>query len=299
MAPNEWDDDPQAQILYRAESRFHADPPAAETRFVSADEAQQWLADLFASDDFAGVFPEAAERLAGHSPRVKINRNKTLVGIYDPNVNTLQMSSAYDGIGMILPCVLHEAAHVVDFKNLPYADSETTHDAEFAAVYLDMVALTLGSDQAERLRQDFDAAEVEHGERRVSQHTDGMLARGTLRQPSGIRNADTVAAARAQRLTREASKWWAKIEGYNRADPVVLVHYRRDWLDNLRAKGADLPAPVKTILRHGDDLHAARAELHFERSKHRNNSGRCGKWMPRACVPCGRRARHRGGCARQ
>lgn len=298
MARNEWDDDPQAQILYRAESRFHADPPPAEMRFVSADEAQQWLADLFASDDFAEAFPAAAGRLAERSPQAKVNRNKTWVGMYDPKQNTVHMSSAYDGIGMTLPCVLHEAAHVVDFKNHHPTDASTTHDAEFAAVYLDVVALTLGSEQAEQLRQDFDAAEVEHGERRVRQHTDGMLARGALREPSGVRNDETVAAERAQRLTRKVSKWWAKVERSNRSDPVVSVHYSRAWLENLRAKGVDLPAPVKTILHHGDDLHAARADLHFERSK-RRNSGRCGKWMPRACVPCGRRAGHTGGCARQ
>ena len=248
------DDPPQAPFLYAAEKRFSWESLAAAMRFRSAKETQRWIADLFASDEFAQAFPEAATHLAANTPRVKLNRNKRQIGSVDRDRNLISLSSLHDGIGMTLPTVVHEVSHVVDDHCNAQDPSHEMHGPSFAAAYLDMVSLTLGGEEAEQLQRDFETGEVEIGVRKVGDTGEGMISAGQIAPPSSVRTAETVAAERAKRITREAAKHWDRWTAiYSPQMQMRTVRRSKDYFDAVRAAGGTVPYPVEVILASGDE----------------------------------------------
>lgn len=293
------DDDIQGPYLYHAEQRFQGQSAAAEMRFDSAKEAQRWIADLFGSETFAQSFPGASGPLAADPPRVRTSRNKRKVGTYNSRDNEIILSTNQAGVGMTLPTVLHEAAHVVDDHTNELAPLQAAHSQSFAAAYLDLVALSLGDEEAARLERDFESGEVEIGERHVTNAGVGMIRSGKISAPSEVRNAETVAADKAKRLTREADKHWERwTAAYGPTQQVLMVRSNRRYFEAVRAAGGTIPHPVEVVLAAGDEPVPIRT-LAVARRLGNQPSPRCGKWMPRAKVPCGKAAGHSGSCGRR
>ena len=293
------DDDVQATYLYHSEQRFQEKSAASEMRFGSAKEAQRWIADLFRSETFAHAFPDASGPLAADPPRVRTSRNKRKVGTYNNRDNEIILSASHAGVGMTLPTVLHETAHVVDDHMSELAPRQAAHSPDFAAAYLDLVALSLGDEEAARLERDFEAGEVEIGERRVANAGDGMISSGGIAAPSEVRNRETIAADRARHLTREADKIWDRWTAvYGPTQQVDMVRRNRSYFEAVRSAGGTIPYPVDAVLASGDEPVPIRV-LAVARRLGNQKRPRCGKWMPRAQVPCGKSAGHSGSCGRQ
>ena len=280
--------DYQARSLYEAEERFHTEPPPGYERFATVREASQWAAKLAASPEFSAAYPDAAAWLADNPVSVKRSSAKQRIGCATVGTGEISLSSFDDGVGMVLPVMVHEFAHVVHGRSRSERYQQP-HGAEFAAVYLDMVALVCGDAAAGRLCGDFDRARVgvDLDARRVGVAGDGLAAAGRLPAPSRQRTPQSVAAARDARFVKAAEKAATKALKYRPAALRQFVQVNSGYFKNAAECGADLPAEV---LRHIPDV-AQTTQKPQPRQR-----VLCGKIMPRARRRCGRPVRHSGGC---
>ena len=249
------DDDPQAPFLYAAEKRFNWESPAA-AKCASGPPKKRSAGLLTCSPRTSSLRRSlrTPPHLAANPPRVKLNRNKRQIGSVDRDRNLISLSSLHDGIGMTLPTVVHEVSHVVDDHCNAQDPSHEMHGPSFAAAYLDMVSLTLGGEEAEQLQRDFEAGEVKIGPRRIGNTGEGMINAEQIRRPSSVRTAETVAADRAKRITREAGKHWDRWTAiYSPQRQVAMVRRSKDYFDAVRAAGGTVPYPVEVILASGDE----------------------------------------------
>ena len=280
--------DYQARSLYEAEERFHDDPPPGQERFATVREAAQWAAKLAATPEFAAAYPDAAAWLAETPVSVKRSSAKQRIGCAVVGTGEISLSSFDDGIGMVLPVMVHEFAHVVHGRS-PSDEFQQPHGSEFAAVYLDMVALVCGDTAADRLCRDFDRARVgvDLDARRVVAAGDGLAAAGRLPRPSRRRTPESVAAARDTRFVKAAEKAAAKALKYRPGALRQFVELNSAYFKQAAECGADLPSEV---LRHVPNMAQTRPVPAPRQQV------LCGKIMPRARRRCSRPVRHRGGC---
>ena len=198
------------------------------------------------------------------------------------------LSSHDDGVGLVLPVVIHEFAHVVHGAS-PAERFNQAHGPEFAAVHLDMVAIVCGDDEAERLHGELvdNGVDVDSAARRVTNPTAGLLAARKLPQPTRRRSPNSVAAARDARFAAAAEKQAKKI--LKHPDLETLVQGNRLYFSKAVEAGADLPPQILEAL--------ALGVRHPPAPQRQRKLRRCNKWTPRAKHRCRRGVGHRGHCA--
>ena len=280
--------DHQARTLYDAERRFQSDPPLGHKRFANTREAQIWLRALTATAELRDAYPHAGAWLDDHPVTTKRSTAKRRIAGAETGTAKVVLSSHDDGVGLVLPVVVHEFAHVVHGAN-PADRLQQSHGPEFASVYLDMVAIVCGGDEAERLRGDFvdNGVDVDDAARRVTDPTAGLLAARKLPRPTSSRTPSSVAAARAARFAAAAERQAKKI--LKRSDLASLVRGNRLYFSKALDAGADLPPQILKAL--APDVRQPPAP------QPQRTLRRCNKRMPRAKRRCMRGVGHRGHCA--
>ena len=302
--------DPQARRLYSAESRFGSEPPPGHQRFGNVREAANWAQALAAAPEFVAAYPQAAAWLADNPVSVKRASGRRKVGCAWVGSGEISLSSADDGVGMVLPVMVHEFSHIVHGRS-PAEKFQQAHGPEFAAVYVDMVALVCGDDAARRLLADFEQKQVAVavGARRVRCAGEGLAAAGRLPEPSRRRTPESVSAARDAHLIRMAEREARKaIKKYKPEHLRSFVVLNQGVFEEAAAIGADLPVEVRRHLsvEHQQPSKApappsplpkrpqpTRAAAAKRRPPQR---GVCNKWMPVAKRRCSRPPHHNGGC---
>lgn len=319
--------DYQQSALYKAETRFLTEPPPAEAKFANRSEVQGWLKKLIASPELAAAYPRQAEALRRHPPEVKVGSATRKIGQADITDNVLRLSNALGGVGMTLPVMLHELSHFVHSHTDGFARGEQAHGPEFAAVYLDMVCLVCGEDQARRLSEDFDEGHlrVAKNSRRVS-GGEGLMAEGKLPNPSETRTAEQASDAAMEHANKKMARTWKtnkkRADTWASTDPGKPEQLMREFAEHNRgvfeqhlAKGGTLPnelceylglrqaapripEPIPSASSAFDD-HVASTLQQAATVRPESGSGlatRCGKRMPRARRLCERPRGHRGPC---
>lgn len=120
-------------------------------------------------------------------------------------------------------------------------------------------------------------------------------ARRMLDRPSGSRTAESVAAARVARLTREAANNWDKMRRRNSGNRLRdLVRANDRYFAGVIECGGSIPREVTVILDGPASPFSSPTP-----SPGPAAPSRCGKLMPRAKVRCARPGRHRVPCARR
>ena len=241
--------DDQQHSMYEAERRFGSEPPPGYERFETVREARQWLHALSDSAEFWGVYPEVAAHLADNPVTVGRSTAKIKVGCANVRDGRILLSSYDYGSGMVLPVVIHEFAHIVHGRS-PAGGFQQNHGREFAAVYLDMVALVCGDDEANRLCRDFEQHDVsvDHGARRVTAAGDGLLAAGRLPRPSLLRTPEAVVLAREQRFVKQAERTARRVLEERPEDLQQYVQEHAIEFKRAVGGGANLPPEVLEIL---------------------------------------------------
>ena len=278
--------DYQARSLYEAESRFCQEPPPGYERFAGIKEAQQWAHTLTQTPAFRAAYPQAAGWLDRNPLIVKASRAKQRIGCSVVGGGEIGLSSFDDGAGMVVPVMIHEFSHVVH-GNSPAGGFQQAHGSEFAAVYLDMVALVYGDETAARLSNDFKRGGVDVGARRVTDAGGGLIASGRLPRPSRQRTPETVEAARDARHVRHAEKEARKLLKYSPELIEWRVTQNKRFFERAVSLGADLPSQVQ---RHLTTTPQPRPQPAQRQQR------LCNKWMPRARRRCTRPYGHRPGC---
>lgn len=292
-------DDPQGTPLYHAEKRFIAEPPPAEMKFSSGKEAQDWIAALFRSKEFAAAYPQAAEKLAADPPKVKTNKNKKKIGWASAEMNMIALSLVSDEAGLTLPTVIHELSHIVADNMDESSLSLPAHGERFTAAYLDMVALTLGDNASACLRRDFEQNGLEIGRQSVRLAGAGMLTTGRLPKPTGQpRTEQSVQQAKIRRLAEKVDKHWKEIQAKASGPEEIKfsVLHNRSFFSKCAEEGVRLPAEIAAML--ADPAMSYRSFASKPGESAGNNHQRCGRPLPIARVPCGLRKNHPGRCSR-
>ena len=319
--------DYQQKDLYRAETRFMSDPPPAEAKFANGSEAQDWLKKLIASPELAAAYPHPAASLRQNPPKVKVGSATKHIGTAQIGDNVLRLSNALGGVGMTLPVMIHEVAHFVHSHTDGFAHGQEAHGPEFAAIYLDMVSLVCGEDQARRLSEDFkgECLRVAINSRRVS-GGEGLLAGGKLPNPSGIRTAEQASDAALEHASKKMARaWksnWKRANTWASSDPEKPEKLMREFAELNRgvfeehlAEGGTIPEEAREYLGLPPaapliseplqpagplfDDHVASTLQQAAAVRSGTESGlatRCGKRMPRAKRLCERPKGHRGPC---
>ena len=261
-----------------------SEPPPSQQRFANVREAQAWARLLSESSEFRSAYPEVAEWLDQIPITVKRSSAKKRIGCAMSGTGQISLSSFDDGAGMVLPVMLHEISHVVHGAS-PADGYQEGHGPEYAAVYLDMVAIVCGDVEAERLLRDFDKARVsvDLDGRRVASAGDGLLASGKLPRPSRLRTPESVQAARNERFARGSERESRKLVGrqLTRDHLAAVVKLHSDYFERAIEVGADLPPEILQ---------------HMPNAPQPKQTAVCGKWMPRARRHCVRASGHRGAC---
>ena len=241
--------DDQQRNVYEAEVRFCSEPPPGYERFENVREARQWLHALSGSAEFRGNYPEVAAFLADNPVTVERSTAKIRTGCVYVSDGRIVLSSYDHGSGMVMPVVIHEFAHIVHGRS-PADGFQQDHGPEFAAVYLDMVALVYGDDEANRMRRDFEQhnVHVDPGARSVTAAGDGLLAEGRLPRPSLLRTPEAVVLAREQRFVKQAER--AARRALKERPEDLRRYVQEHAIEFKRAfeGGADLPPEVLAIL---------------------------------------------------
>ncbi len=322
--------DPQQHTLYAAEKRFMNDPPPGEMMFKTRSEVKNWLSTLTGKTDFQDAYPISARALISKPIDIKITSGRKHVGAADLSKRVMRLSKAEGGLGMTLPVVLHEFAHFVHQtrSNLDIYTLEEPHGPEFAAVYLDVVALVCGDDEADRLAQDFalKSLDVRHKGRKVeNRHPPrlGLIADKRIPRPSGSRTAEDVFAAALAANNKQYDRAWKlsvkNAESWRGEDPnkpeALLRQFasdNRQIFEKHHARGGTLPPqlleflglqphgldPVPAVVSKFDQQIAAtrRQGATLPSGKNSGVATRCGDWMPRARRRCNRPKHHKGAC---
>ena len=294
--------DYQARRLYNAEKRFIESPPAGHERFADIREARRWLQALSASTELSDAYPHASGWLADHPVTVKRSTAKRMIGCVESGTANMRLSSYDDGAGMVLPVVIHEFAHIVHGAS-PAERFQQSHGPEFAAVYVDLVAVVCGDAEAGHLRRDFadNEVDVDDAARRVTISGAGLLASRGLPRPTRRRTPESVAVARDALFAAAAEKQAAKILTHR--EMGTIVRHNRMYFEKALDAGAVLPAKILAALT-SDAPQRSRlpssppaAQTTRQRRRRRPARRLCDKVMPRARRRCGRKAGHRGHCA--
>jgi hypothetical protein len=155
--------DPQQWYLYESqEQAFHpglkAEALAARPGvFTDAAAVEEYALRIQQNPDIRKQWPKYAA-----APPIRFVFEKREMGKWaGTDQRSLTIHLADNGGGNNVDTILHEMAHVITFHEVPGYIRMAGHGKEFAGIFLRLLEIVRGKDEAEQLRKEFVANHVE------------------------------------------------------------------------------------------------------------------------------------------